>query len=308
MRNEEVIVQAAKKIVDENNKIYKVSARGVAYIIYATDGNSTQDTFITNKNTISQQDWKNKFESVGFTNVVVKPFGTKTLQNVTGNLDISGDLDFSEVTGDLFTNATSRPKINYSEKPTRQNPYAGTQDIPTDSRITPLSHDDTNELQSYIVDALKSEEERLRAGWYGGSLVDWLNKIQSDPEGKSIKEILDKDFPYMNNSMLEKHLIDRQLSLADYQPSKNEIRYFAIVMKSLAYYILTPGVEFIDVPENKVKEELNSIIKSAKSFKKHKYYGEKEMGEYFAEHQNRLVKRQTDTRDAITLLMKGMFQ
>lgn len=302
MRNEEIIIKLAKEIVDENNKVYRMSAKERAFIIYATDGSGTQDRFITTRNLRSEMDWKNQFESVGFTNVVVRPFGTKTLEGVSGNLD------FSEVTTELFNNATSRPKIDYSETPTRENPYSGSQNIPADTRLSAPSCDDTNELQKYIFDALeKNNEARIRAGWYGGTLVDWLNKLEADSEGASIKEILEKEYPYMNNSMLEKHLLDRQLSLADYEPSKYEIRYFAIVMASLKYFITQPGVEFVDVPENRVKEKLNEIIKLAQSFKKHKQYGQQEMGAYFDEHQQKLMKREDDTTDAINLLLKGMF-
>jgi hypothetical protein len=173
--------------------------------------------------------------------------------------------------------------------------------------LTP-TYDSTNELQEFIFKQLKKEEDRIRAGWYRGSLKDWLKNIANDPEGKQIEEILKIEFPYMNNSMLEKHLLDRQLSLADYTPTRYEIRYFAINMLPLFYYISQPGIDFIDVPENKVIEQLNSIINIAKSFKKHKHYGSKEMSEYFDEHQNKLMKRQDDTKDAIHLLMKGMFK
>lgn len=303
MRTEEIIIKLAKEIVSENNKIYKMSAKERAFIIYATDGSGTQDRFITTKNLRNEMDWKNQFESVGFTNVVVRPFGTNTLEGV------SGDLDFSEVTVDLFTNSTNRPKINYLETPNRANPYKGSQDIPADARLSAPSCDDTNELQKFIFDTLeKNDEARIRAGWYGGPLVDWLKKLEADSEGESIKKILEAEYPYMNNTMLEKHLLDRQLSLADYEPTKYEIRYFAIVMASLMYYISQPGVDFVDVPENRVKEKLKEIIQLAQSFKKHKHYGGKEMGEYFDEHQNKLMKRQDDTKDAIHLLMKGMFK
>lgn len=302
MRTEDIIIKLAKEIVNENNKVYKVSAKERAFIIYATDGSGTQDRFVTTRNLRSEMDWKNQFESVGFTNVSVVPFGTKTLEGVSGNLD------FSEVTPDLFTNSTSRPKINYSESPTRENPYSGAQNIPADSRLSAPSCDDTNELQKFIFDALeKNDEARIRAGWYGGPLVDWLNKLEADTEGTEIKKILEKEYPYLNNSMLEKHLLDRQLSLADYEPSKYEIRYFAIVMASLKYFITQRGVEFVDVPENLVKAKLEEIIKLAQSFRKHKQYGQQEMGAYFDEHQNKLMKREDDTKDAIYLMLKGMF-
>jgi hypothetical protein len=159
-----------------------------------------------------------------------------------------------------------------------------------------------------MFEALKNDEARIRAGWYGGSLVDWLNKLESDPEGKvAIQEILDTEFPYMNNSMLEKHLLDKQLSFEDFEPTKYQIRYFSIAMASLKYYINQPGEKFVNVPENKVKDKLKEIITVAQSFKKHKQYGIKEMGEYFNEHQGKLMKRQDDTKDAIYLMLKGMF-
>ena len=301
MRNQDAIIKAAKKIVDENNKVYKTSAREMAYIIYATDGNGTQDRFITDKNSINERDWKSKFESVGFKNVIVKPFGTSTIEGA------SGDLNYNDVNPNLFNNATNRPKINYSETPSRKNPYEGTQNIPADSRLSTPSYDKTNELQQFIFEMLADDEQRIRAGWYGGSLSDWLNKLAADSEGTSIVEILDMKFPYMNNSMLEKHLLDKQLSFENYNPSKYEIRYFAIVMPSLQYFLTQPGVEFTDVPEKRVKDQLKQIVEKAKSFKKHKYYAKQEMDKYFEEHQNKIDRNDDAVKDAIFYLMRGMF-
>jgi hypothetical protein len=302
MRNEEVIIKAAKIIVDDNNKVYKLSAKQVAYIIYATDGNGTQDRFITNKNDRSPQEWKNAFERVHFTNVIVKPFGTSTLDNGSG-----GDLDFSEVTTNLYNTATSRPKINYSESPSRENPYAGTQSIPTDSRLGTITYDKTNELQKYIYDNLKSDENRIRAGWYSGSLIDWLDRVSKDPEGTTIADKLEEEFPYMKNHMLERHLVDKQLDFANYKPNRYDISYFNIRMNPLFNYIATPHSKFVDVPENRVIDNLKEIINAAQSFKKHKQYGSKEMQEHFGEHQRRLIKNEDDTKDAVMLLLKGMF-
>jgi hypothetical protein len=302
MRNEEVIIKAAKIIVDDNNKVYKLSAKEVAYIIYATDGNGTQDRFITKKTLTAPQEWKNAFQRAGFTNVNVKPFGTMTIDGGVG-----GDLDIGEVTADLFNNSTNRPKINYSESPSRDNPYGGTQNIPADSRLGMPSIDTTNELQEFMLSKLKSSEDRIRAGWYGGTLVDWIDKLKSDTEGSSIKEILDMEFPYMNNSTLEKHLLDRQLKLEDYNPSKYEIKYFAITMRTLEFYLTQTGFKFLDVPENRVKDQLEKIIQSAMTFKKHKHYGQKEMSEYHKTHKERIAKDQDDTKDAIYYLLRSMF-
>lgn len=303
MRNEEVIIKAAKIIVDDNNKVYKLSAKQLAYIIYATDGNGTQDRFITKKNILSPQDWKNKFEGVGFTNVVVKPFGFETIDG-----GVEGNLDISEVNKEFFNNATNRPKINYSESPSRENPYGGTQNIPTDSRLGSITYDKTNELQKYIYDKLKSDDSRIRAGWYSGSLIDWLDRLSKDKaEGSTILNALEVEFPYMKNPSLERHLIDKQLNFADYEPNRYDISYFNIRMNPLFNYIATPYTKFVDVPENKVITKLEEIINSAQSFKKHKQYGSKEMQEHFDEHQRRLVKREDDTRDAVMLLLKGMF-
>ncbi len=302
MRNEDVIIKAAKIIVDDNNKVYKLSAKETAYIIYATDGNGTQDRFITNKNSNSPQDWKNKFLSAGFTNVSVKPFGFKTLGGA------SGDLDINEVTKNLFNAATARPKINYSETPSRENPYGGTQSIPTDSRLGTITYDKTNELQKYIYDNMQNDEERVRAGWFSGSLMDWLNRVSKDNEGQGIADILELEFPYMKNSMLERQLIDRQISLADFKPTRYDIRYFNIDMNPLYNYIATPYYKLVDVPENRVIEELKNIINIAKSFKKHKQYGNKEMSDYFDKHNKKLIDREDDTKDAIYLMLKGMFR
>ena len=302
MRNEDVIIKAAKIIVDDNNKVYKLSAKETAYIIYATDGNGTQDRFITNKNSNSPQDWKNKFLSAGFTNVSVKPFGFKTLGGA------SGDLDINEVTKNLFNAATARPKINYSETPSRENPYGGTQSIPTDPRLGTITYDKTNELQKYIYDNMQNDEERVRAGWFSGSLMDWLNRVSKDNEGSGIADILELEFPYMKNSMLERQLIDRQISLADFKPTSYDIRYFNIDMNPLYNYIATPYYKLVDVPENRVIEELKNIISIAKSFKKHKQYGNKEMSDYFDKHNKKLIDREDDTKDAIYLMLKGMFR
>jgi hypothetical protein len=302
MRNEDIIIKLAKEIVNENNKVYKMSAKGRAFIIYATDGAGTQDRFITNKNDKSEADWKGQFESVGFKNVTVSPFGFKTRDG-----GVEGDLSFAEVTTELFNNSTNRPKINYTETPTRENPYSGSQNIPVDSRLSKPTYDSSNKLQEYIFQKLKNEEDRIRAGWYSGSLVDWLSRLASDSEGKAIKESLETEFPDMNNSMLEKHLLDRQLSLADFVPSRYDIRYFAITMRPLLHFIASPSIDFVDVPENKVKDQLNKIISSAKSFKKHKQYAGQEMGDYLTEHQKRIMKNNDDTKDAIYLMLKGMF-
>ena len=111
----------------------------------------------------------------------------------------------------------------------------------------------------------------------------------------------------MNNSFLEKHLIDRQIKLEDYNPSRYDIRYFAIVMQPLSYFLTTPGVTFVDVPEKRVKDALNEIIKSAFSFKKHKQYGANEMQEFYEQHKSKLVKQEEDTKDAIFYLMRSIF-
>ena len=307
MRNEKIIIKVAKIIVDDNNKVYKLSAKQVAYIIYATDGNGTQDRFITNSNLHSPQDWKSKFESAGFKNVNVKPFGFKSL--ITDKGGISGDLDIKEVDDKFFKNATNRPKINYSETPNRENPYSGSQNIPSDTRLSTPSYDDTNELQKFIFDLIGNNQgERIRAGWYGGSLLDWLNKLESDTEGEAIQKILELEFPYMNNSMLEKHLLDKQLSFEDFEPTKYQIRYFSIAMASLKYYITQPAEKFVNVPENKVKEKLKEIIALAQTFRKHKQYGNQEMSSYFDEHNKRLMDREDDTKDALMLMLKGMFR
>lgn len=299
---DEDLIKLAQKIVNENNLVYKFSAKSRSFIIYATDGNGTVDRFITGLNDKSEFDWKSKFESAGFKNVSVRPFGTST----TYGGQISGDLSFDEVDTNFFNNSTNRPKITYNESPTRQNPYEGYQYVPADSRLTTPSVDSTNELQNYMFEKLKSTEDRIRAGWYGGSLISWLSVLSKDSEGKQIENLLLEEFPYMNNSMLEKHLIDRQLKLEEYKPSKYEIRYFSIVMQPLAYYISTPDVSFTDVPEDRVKQALDSIIKSAMSFRKHKQYGSKEMSEFFDEHQRKLVKRQDDIKDAVFFLLKGL--
>ena len=304
MRNEESIIKVAKKIAEDNNKLYKLSSFGSAYIIYATDGHGTQDRFITRKNTLSPLDWKNAFEKVHFTNVVVKPFGYKTMEG-----GVEGDLDISQVTDEFYNNATNRPKINFVENPSQENPYGGNQSIPTDSRLTAPTADTSNELQKYIFEKLQNDEnQRIRAGWYGGPLIAWINKLKADTEeGKEIKKILEMEFPYMENSLLEKHLHDRKLSFEDFEPTRYEIKYFAIVMASLEYYLSTPGIEFVDVPEKRVKDQLDSIITKAQSFRKHKHYGQEEMNEYYNTHESRIEKFQDDTADAIDYLLRSMF-
>jgi hypothetical protein len=302
MRNEEIIIKVARIIVDDNNKVYKLSAKQIAYTIYATDGNGTQDRFITNKNDRSPQEWKSAFEREHFTNVVVKPFGTSTLDNGSG-----GHLDFADVTPELYNTATNRPKINYSERPTRENPYSGTQSIPTDSRLGSITYDKTNELQKYIYDNLKSDENRIRAGWYSGSLIDWLDRVSKDPEGTTIGNNLEEEFPYMKNHMLERHLVDKQLDFTNYKPNRYDISYFNIRMNPLFNYIATPHSKFVDVPEDRVIKNLKEIITAAQSFKKHKQYGSKEMSSYLEEHNKKLMKRDDDANDTVMLLLKGMF-
>lgn len=305
MKDEELVIKLAKSIVDENNSIYKLAAKLRAFSITATDGNGTIDRFITRLNSENEATWKRQFESVGFKNVSVKPFGSKF--SYDGG-PVAGDLDISEVTKDFFKNSTSRPKIEYIESPTRKNPYEGRQSIPSDPRLSAPSIDTTNELQKFVLDSFKNEQDELiRAGWYGGSLASWLSRLEALPEGNSIKEKLDEEFPYMNNTYLEKHLLDRQLKPEDYVPTKYEIRYFGIVMEPLRNYLFRSDEKFVNVPENRVKASLLEIINSAKSFRKHKQYGTKEMSEFFDEHQRKLVKRQDDIKDAIFFGLKGLF-
>lgn len=297
MRNEELLIRTAVKIVEENNKIYKTSARERVYIIYATDSTGTVDRYITVSNVKSELEWKQEFEKVGFSNVRVQPF------------DVPGDLDFSEVNVDLLKHSNARPKIDYTIKPTKNNPFEGSQSINTsDLRFGTISYDRSNSLQEFVFNQIKEPETRIRSGFFSGSLENWFVNLFSN---SNIEQLLKEQYPYMGNSSLLQYLFDKQhlnekSNAENYKPTDKEIIYFKIEMYPLIWWISEKNVRFADVPEKRIKEALNKIIDEAKNLKKNKQYGKTEMEGYYNNLEGERMKNQDNTRRMFTYLIKSM--
>lgn len=276
MENEDII-RFAVQLTEENNSHYKKAARDQAFMIKAEDSAGTVHTFITVKNSNTADDWKNKFISAGFGNVVVSPFRS------------TGNLNFNDVDPTFFAEISNRPNWRMTHSPTGHNtpftdynPYAGS-DVGFDAADTRVgaahSIDDTNKYQDYIQTLVPSIKDKIFAGWYDGSLMAWINKlIPLDP---TIEEILKKEYAYLyGNAPLQKYLLDKDIDPSTFSPTKFQINSLGIKMYTLFDILSATNIELDDFPEKLITDELEKIVNNAQSHKFHKQYTQKDMDQF----------------------------
>jgi hypothetical protein len=304
MKNEDII-KLAVQLTEENNSLYKQAARDQAFMIKAEDAAGTVDTFITVKGPNTADDWKNKFTTAGFGNVVVSPFRS------------SGNLNFNDVDTAFFTEISNRPNWRMTHSPTGRNtpftdynPYAGS-DVGFDSTDTRVgaSHslDDTNKYQDYINQTLvPSVKDKIFAGWYDGSLMDWINKLISLNDSNA-KEILKKEYAYLyGNAPLQKYLLDKDIDPAKFSPTKFQINSLGIKMYTLFDILSATNIELDDFPEELIKADLNDIVDNAKSHKFHKQYEQSDFNKFQNDEIDKQSNKDIETLNLWQKIIRGL--
>ncbi len=269
MENEEII-KSAVEIVKDNNAFIKVSAQQQAFIIKADDGYGIPDTFVTVKGNETADDWKRVFDAAGFKSVVVTPFKG------------AGNLSITDVNPDFLLRVQERAKWQHEHRPegintpfTDYNPYAG-RDIEFDSADARLSssysHDSSNEYQDYLFQKVSQPKDKIFAGWYDGSLIDWILKLQSIDN--KFKKILENKYAYLyGNALLQDYLLkNREIDPRSFKPSKFEIKSLGIKMYTVLNILSASSLELDEFPETLVIADLDSILKEAQEHKFHKQY------------------------------------
>jgi hypothetical protein len=305
MENKDII-KLAVKLTEENNTIYKQAARNQAFMIKAKDSLGSEDTFITVAGPETADDWMNQFTTAGFSNVVVSPFRT------------SGNLQFSDVDPTFFNEISKRAKWRVEHSPTGlntwltdYNPYAGSDKgfDRADSRTpTATSHsiDSTNEYQKLINETLlPSEKYKVFAGWFNGSLMDWIIKMIS--LDKEIEPILKKKYAYLyGNAPLQKYILDKDKDPETFVPTKFEIKTFGISLYSLYDIISHSDIDLDDFPEKLIEKDLQSIVDKAKSHKYHKQYEQEDMDKFQQKEIDDQYERDKDTWNFFSAIMRGL--
>lgn len=305
MENEDII-RLAVQLTEENNSLYKNAARNQAFMIKAEDSSGTVDTFITVQGPETADQWRNQFLTAGFGNVVVSPFRS------------SGNLSLSDVDPAFFAEISKRAKWQVTHSPTGYdtpftdyNPYAGS-DVGFDASNprTPMaasySLDDTNKYQNYInKDLLKEPKYKVFAGWFNGSLIDWINKLI--PISDQIKDILEKQYAYLyGNAPLQKYLLDKDIEPKSFAPTKFQINTLGIKMYSLYDILSTPDIELDDFPEGLILPEIQNIVNIAKAHKFFKQYEQSDMDQF----QNNEIQEKSDkdvrTWNLIKKILRGV--
>lgn len=279
MRNEDII-RLAVQITEENNSVYKKAARNQAFMIKAEDSAGTVDTFITVQGTQNVDDWKKQFDAAGFKNVFVSPFRS------------SGNLQFNDVDATFFNEISNRAKWQMTHSPTGidnpffdYNPYAGSDPKGFDSADTRAgtahSIDDTNKYQDYINRTLvPTQKDKIFAGWYDGLLMAWINKLIPLKDSNA-KEILEKEYAYLyGNAPLQKFLLDKDIDITKFSPTKFQINSLGIKMYTLFDILTASNIELDDFPENLIQAELKTMVDNAKSHKFHKQYEQSDMNQF----------------------------
>jgi len=269
MENEEII-KSAVEIVKDNNAFIKVSAQQQAFIIKADDGYGIPDTFVTVKGNETADDWKITFSLAGFTRIVVTPFKG------------AGNLSITDVNPDFLLRVRERAKFQHEHRPegintpfTDYNPYAG-KDVAFDSadpRLTSsYSHDSSNEYQDYLFQKVSTPKDKIFAGWYDGSLIDWILKLQSIDD--NVKKILEEKFARLyGNAFLQDYLLkNREIDPRSFMPSKFQIKSLGIKMYSVLDILSASSLELDEFPEDLVIGKLDAILKYAQEHKFHKQY------------------------------------
>lgn len=278
MGNEDII-RLAVKLTEENNSVYKKAAMNQGFMIKAEDSSGTVDTFITVQGTQNADDWKLQFEIAGFKNVFVSPFRS------------NGNLQFSDVDPTFYNEISNRAKWQMTHSPTGinnpffdYNPYAGS-DVGFDSGDTRVgtahSIDNTNKYQDYINQTLvPTQKDKIFSGWYDGSLMAWINKLILLKDSNAKKK-LEKEYAYLyGNAPLQKYLLDKDIDITKFSPTKFQINSLGIKMYTLLNILTASNIELDDFPEKIIQSELKTMVEDAKSHKFHKQYEQSDMNKF----------------------------
>jgi hypothetical protein len=308
MENEEII-KLALKLTEENNSLYKKAARNQAFMIKAEDSLGTVDTFITVEGLQNADAWKKQFETAGFGNVVVTPFRT------------SGNLNFNDVDSNFFNEISKRSKWQMTHSPkglntpfTPYNPYAGSNvgfDA-TDSRLAPGSHsvNGGNKYQEYISQKLKSDEDKVFAGWFDGSLEDWVKKIESLSD--NVRDALKVEYANLHSSPQLTQYFDQvrrrnpEYNLKVYKPENYDIKYYKIDMTELGDILQLSSVDLDDYPEELILPVLDSIIETARKHKLHKQYKQEDMDKFQQDEIDDQLSKDVKTWNIIKKVLRGV--
>lgn len=305
MENEDII-RLAVRLTEENNSLYKKAALDQAFMIKAEDSAGTVDTFITVAGPKTADEWKNQFLYAGFKNPKVSPFRS------------SGNLQFRDVDADFFTETSNRPNWQMTHSPTGidspffdYNPYAGSNVgfDSTDTRVGAAhSLDDTNKYQDYINKTLvPTQKDKIFAGWYDGSLMDWINKLILLKEDSNAKEILKKEYAYLyGNAFLQKFLLDKDIEPTTFSPTKFQINSLGIKMYTLFDILNTSNIELDDFPEKLIKDQLEIIVTNAKSHKFHKQYEQSDMNQFQEKEIDEQSEKDSHRWTILKTLLRGI--
>ena len=310
MENKEII-KLAVRLTEENNSLYKQSAREQAFMIKARDSAGTVDTFITVKGSETADKWKDTFTAAGFSDVVVTPFRS------------SGNLTITDVDANFYNEVSKRAKWQREHSPsglntpfTPYNPYAG-KDKPdyfdkTDTRITGASHtsDSSNKYQEYILKKLDSDKAKIFAGWYDGSLIDWINKIAS--MSTDVDKKLQEKYANLLSSPQLLYYFDQikrrnpEYNLKVFKPTDHDVKVYNIEMKTIGEILSASPVDLDEYPEELILPVLDSIIETAYKHKFHKQYTQKDMDEFQQKEIDDQLAKDVKTWNVIKKVLRGV--
>ena len=197
---------------------------------------------------------------------------------------------------------------------TPYNPYAG-KDLEfdaSDTRITGASYtfNGGNEYQDYLLKKLKSDKDKIFAGWYDGSLVDWVNKIAS--LSTDIAKKLEVEYPNLQSSPQLQHYFDQvrrrnpEYDVKTYNPEKWDIKYYNIDMVKLSDILALPSVDLDEFPESRITPVLDTIIQTANEHKFHKQYTQSDMNKFQQDEIDNQLEKDVKTWNLIKKVLRGI--
>lgn len=303
MENEEII-KSAVEIVKDNNAFIKVSAQQQAFIIKADDGYGIPDTFVTVKGNETADDWSRAFGAAGFKSITVTPFKG------------AGNLSITDVNPDFLLRVQERAKWQHEHRPEGipnpffdHNPYAG-RDIKFDSADHRLSssysHDSSNEYQDYLFQKVLTPKDKIFAGWYDGSLIDWILKLQSIDD--KFRKILENKYAYLyGNALLQDYLLkNRDIDPRKFEPKKFEIKSLGIKMYSVLDILSASSLELDEFPETLVIADLDKILKEAQEHKFHKQYQQSDFDNMLNTEISQQQEKDRKTFNYWTRIIRGL--